>query len=83
MHIHGRPDSRQDHLYLIANAHWEAHEFELPVVSGWEWTRAVDTSRESPLDIAEPGRPDQLTDPFRYRVQPRSVVVLAGRPRPQ
>jgi len=78
MHIHGRPENRQDHLYLIANAHWEPHEFELPVLAGWKWARCVDTSRESPLDIIEPDRPEGLPDQMRYLVQPRSVVVLVA-----
>ena len=39
MHLSGRPENRQDHIFLIANAHWEAHEFELPVLPGWGWIR--------------------------------------------
>jgi isoamylase len=79
MHIHGRPDERQDHLYLIANAHWEAHEFELPVIPGWEWTRAIDTTLEAPSDIGAAGEETSLRNVQRYPVGPRSVVVLAGR----
>ena len=79
MHIHGRPDNRQDHLYLIANAHWESHTFELPVLSGWEWMRAVDTGRDAPFEIMDPGEYETLADPLKYVVSARSVVVLAGR----
>jgi glycogen operon protein len=79
MHIHGRPDDRQDHIYLIANAHWEPHEFELPVIPGWEWVRSVDTGREAPFDITDPGKPEPLTNARGYRVNPRSVVILTGR----
>ncbi len=82
MHLHGRPDHQQDHIYLIANAHWEPHEFELPVVPGWTWLRSIDTSLEPPLDIAEADAPQPLAHPLRYLVQPRSVVVLVGRPLP-
>ena len=78
MHIHGRPGSHQDHLFVIANAHWEAHEFELPPVPGWEWAHCVDTGREAPGDIADPDRCERLADQTRLQVQPRSVVVLAG-----
>ncbi len=82
MHLHGRPDDRQEHLYLIANAHWEPHEFELPVLPGWEWIRAIDTSRDAPFDISDPNQPETLpgrmADPLHYLAQPRSVVVLAG-----
>ncbi len=78
MHVFGRPDNAQDHVYLIANAHWEAHEFELPVVPGWEWLRVIDTSFASPADIADPGAETALRNTMRYQVGPRSVVVLAG-----
>ena len=79
MHLHGRPENRQDHFYVIANAHWEPHEFELPVLPGWEWIRSVDTSRDPPFDITDPSEPETLPDPLRYLVNPRSVVVLVGR----
>ena len=38
--------------------------------------RAIDTGLESPLDIAEPGEEPPVAS-RRYRVLPRSVVVLA------
>jgi isoamylase len=78
MHMHGRPDHRMEHLYLIANAHWEAHEFELPVLPGWEWMLRVDTSRETPLDIVEPSRAESMAGRKTYSAGPRSVVVLVG-----
>jgi glycogen operon protein len=78
MHLHGPPENRQDHIYLIANAHWEPHEFELPGLPGWEWVRSVDTSRAPPCDITDPSEQEMLTDPLRYLVNPRSVVVLVG-----
>ena len=79
MHLSGRPENRQDHIFLIANAHWEAHEFELPVLPGWGWIRAIDTSCDAPFDIADPGDPITAIDSPRYLVGPRSVVVLVGR----
>jgi glycogen operon protein len=79
LHLHGRPENRQDHIYLIANAHWEPHEFELPILPRWEWTLAVDTSRDPPLDITDPSEPETLANPLGYVVNPRSVIVLVGR----
>lgn len=79
MHIHGAPENRQDHIYLIANAHWEPHEFELPILPGWKWARVVDTGLDPPLDIAEPDEPQILAGSQRYLVHPRSVVALIGR----
>ena len=80
VHLHGCPDGVHDHVYMISNAHWEAHEFELPVAAGWRWVRVVDTSLESPDDIAEPGQERPLSNSRRYSVGPRSTVVLLGQP---
>jgi len=72
-------------VHLILNAYWEPLEFELPPTSGDgsdSWFRWIDTSFESPQDIAEweqapaiPGR--------NYRAGPRSVVVLYSRRKDQ
>jgi isoamylase len=78
MHLHGCPDGAHEHIYLISNAHWEAHEFELPVVPGWRWVRVVDTSLESPDDIAEPGQEPVILNSQSYAAGPRSTVVLMG-----
>ena len=80
MHLHGRPNGEQEHIYLISNAHWEPHEFELPVAAGWRWVRVVDTSLEAPNDIAEPGQEQALPNQRRYTAGPRSSVVLMGLP---
>jgi isoamylase len=64
---------------FIANAHWEAHAFELPHLSERRWCRVVDTMQVPPHDIAEPGAEDVLADQRRYVVGPRSVVVLIGK----
>jgi glycogen operon protein len=80
MHLHGCPNGSHEHIYLISNAHWEAHEFELPVVPGWCWVRVVDTSLAAPDDIAAPGREVELANSRRYAVGARSTVVLLGRP---
>ena len=74
MHMEGCPDGRQDHVYVIANAHWTPLDFELPVVPGWDWRRTVDTN-EPALETPEP-----LLVPDRYRVPERTVVVLVGEP---
>jgi isoamylase len=64
--------------HFIFNSFWESLDFELPAVNSEvsdPWRRWIDTSLESPNDIVEwqiapviPGR--------KYRVGPRSVVVL-------
>ena len=65
-------------IYLMANAHWEAHDFELPAPRQGEWRRFVDTALPEEDAITEPGKPERLLVPHRYRVQDRSVVVLVA-----
>jgi isoamylase len=65
-------------VHFIFNAYWEPLEFELPSVGSAEtdlWRRWIDTSLESPHDIAEwltaPSTPGST-----YLAGPQSVVVL-------
>ena len=67
-------------MYVIANAHWEAHDFALPAPSlSKRWHRFVDTMREAPHDICQVGEELLFTPATQYRVEPRSVVVLVGK----
>jgi glycogen operon protein len=67
-------------IYMIANAHWEAHDFALPVPSlSKHWHRFVDTMRRAPDDICQVGEEVLLTPATHYRVAPRSVVVFVGK----
>jgi glycogen operon protein len=78
--MHLLPVEGDDDIFLIANAHGEPHEFELPPLGpGKSWHLAVDTTHEPPEDIAEPGREAALARQDSYGVGPRSVVVLVGR----
>ncbi len=62
-------------FYVILNAYWEPLEFELPATNGNPWHRWIDTSLDSPHDIAEwPCAP--LATGLIYRAAPRSVVAL-------
>jgi glycogen operon protein len=64
-------------LHLIANAFWEALDFELPDAPDREpWRRWIDTSLDSPADIVPWETASVVGDPGRYHVGPRSVVVL-------
>jgi glycogen operon protein len=65
-------------VHLILNAYWEPLVFELPSVSNGEgdpWHRWIDTSLESPDDIA-PWRVAPRVSGLTYRSEARSVVVL-------
>jgi glycogen operon protein len=79
MHLEPGARAAADHVYFIANAHWEPHDFELPRLADARWRRFVDTSEPPPRDIAEPGAEEPLADPARTTVSPRSVVVLLGK----
>jgi glycogen operon protein len=69
-----------DYVYVVANAHWEEHELELPVPDdGWGWHLAADTAGEAP-GVYPPGTERPLADPHTYRISPRSVIVMVARP---
>ncbi len=64
-------------FHAILNAYWEPLEFELPPPgeSANAWRRWIDTSLESPQEIVN-WKDAPLVNTSRYRVSPRSVVVL-------
>jgi isoamylase len=75
---------RDTHILLIANAHWEAREVEIPQLpKGAEWRLFSDTAEMPPHDVREPGRESQLTDDRRYMARPRSTVVLVEHAAPE
>ena len=77
MHLPG--GGRDDDVYVILNADWEAHGFELPRLPGnRRWHRVVDTMLAPPDDIADPGREPAISA-RPYPVGPRAAVVLVGR----
>jgi glycogen operon protein len=72
----------RDHIFIIANAYWEALRFEIPVIDGFRWARFLDTSMDPPHDICEPGREIPLQATGSYEAAARSVVVLVGQQEP-
>jgi len=76
--MHLPASGRDTDIYLILNMHWEPRRFELPALPGdRRWFRVVDTSCESPDDIAEAGRETPIEDRF-YLAGPRSSAMLVG-----
>jgi glycogen operon protein len=64
-------------VHLIANAYWEALDFELPQIGrpGMSWRRWINTGLASPQDIVH--REAALPVPSSaIRAEPRSVIVL-------
>src|SRR2546421_11402449 len=68
-----------DHVYLAANAHWEGHTVELPILPpGLRWHLFADTSAPAPGDVTVAGQEPQLVDQSSIPVGPRSVVALVA-----
>lgn len=79
-HMYEAPETRPgEQIYVIANAHWEAHRCALPPVCWGRWRRFLDTSCAAPKDISEPDGALVDVRQDTYRVGPRSVVVLVAR----
>ncbi len=66
-------------IHVMMNMYWEALDMDVPIVAGSRWARAIDTSMDSPLDIAAPGTEAAFGGPS-YRVNARSIVVLVNQP---
>lgn len=64
-------------LHVMINMSDKARYFELPMVDNLRWGQAVDTSLPSPRDIVIPEQQAEILD-SRYRLEPRSLVVLEG-----
>jgi len=65
-------------FHLILNAYWQPLDFELPPIDeeyGPCWRRWIDTSLDSPHDIAE-GQTAPVVAGSSYRAEAHSVVVL-------
>lgn len=72
--LHGKNLGDSD-LYVMINAGGEDLDFTIQEGLDAEWRRVVDTSAESPEDIAEEGQGWSISG-MRYEVKGRSVVVL-------
>ena len=64
-----------DDLYVMINAWWNDLDFTIQEGTAGEWKRVIDTSLQSPDDIAEPGQEKQIGG-TTYTVKARSVAVL-------
>ncbi|MGY8664052.1 isoamylase [Bradyrhizobium sp. UFLA05-109] len=75
-HLRGASTSGVD-IFVMFNAYWDALSFNLPASSPWK--RVVDTSLDTPNDIAEEAdAPPYVSN--SYSVGPRSVAVLISSP---
>jgi isoamylase len=65
-------------MHVILNMELSSLPFELPIVAGKQWFRAVDTSLAYPQAIAVAGQEVQITTASYYTAS-RSVVVLIAK----
>jgi glycogen operon protein len=72
--LHGQSHDDCD-IYVMINAYHEPLDFEIQESPAGLWRRAIDTALDSPLDITDPGEEQPIAS-LRYRVAPRSLVVL-------
>ncbi len=80
MHLSGVTQSKKaDDIFLIANSHWENHNFELPTLSeGRHWLRFIDTSLTGEETIIEVPEKRPLIKTSNYYANSRSIVVLVA-----
>ncbi len=74
--LHGAAQQDVD-LYVMINAYWESLTFAIQEGRPGQWKRVIDTGRESPDDLREPGTELPLAA-LTYVTTPRSVVVLVA-----
>jgi glycogen operon protein len=69
-----------DDIYVVANSHWQALQFELPApTTGRSWHVAVNTSVPAPSDCFPTGQEPRLEDQSHALVGGRGVMILVGR----
>ena len=68
----------EEDLHLILNMAEAAIDVELPQIADRTWHVAIDTARESPLDVVERARQVPYAG-SRYRTSAHSVVALEAR----
>ena len=73
---HAKYGTKNDEFIFIAvNAHWEEHDFELPVIpEGYTWKCAFDSTNFS----SDPGKEKQADDQSKVRLKSRSTVIMIG-----
>ena len=67
-------------FFIMLNAGLDPVTFFIPPAAGCiPWYRVVDTSLKSPLDILPDGNEEPLAQPNKYKVNPRSMVMLISK----
>lgn len=72
--LRGKSQGDKD-IYVMVNGYWNALDFTIQGIGEFPWRRIVDTSLESPQDIADEVAATILSG-SQYKVAGRSIVVL-------
>ncbi len=73
-HVKYKTD-RDSFIYVAVNAHWEGHDFELPIVpEGFKWHLSFDSNGV----CTEAGKDEIIKDQSRIYLGPRSTIVLTA-----
>ena len=73
-------DKDDNNFFIMFNAGIEPITFSIPPSTDRnKWFRAVDTSLNTHSDILPAGSEVPLSPPFKYRVKPRSTVILISK----
>ncbi len=69
----GDPD-----MHVMMNMYWDNLEFDIPVIPGAKWYKKIDTSEQSPCDVADQGS-EKLCSGNTLKISGRSIVVLVSK----
>ncbi|MGD0916801.1 MAG: glycogen debranching protein GlgX [Thermodesulfobacteriota bacterium] len=69
----GDPD-----MHVMMNMYWDNLEFDIPVIPGRKWYEKIDTSEQSPCDVADQGS-EKLCSGNTLKISGRSIVVLVSK----
>lgn len=70
-----------DFFYIAYNLHWEKHVLALPnLPKGKKWFLVADTSKKGEEDWLEETKELLLPEQMGVEVEPRSIVILRGKP---
>ena len=64
----------------MLNMDWQDLDFDVPVVAGRRWHRAIDTSVAVAATTSPSPGTSRRSRATRYRVNDRSIVVLISKP---
>jgi len=68
----------EEDIHIMLNMHSGTLDFEVPLLTGRRWFKAIDTAEPSPHDIVEPGDETEFAGDL-CSVRGRSIVALISR----